>query len=175
VADVTRPARSAVLLAPGDAREDGLLQAREIEGLDLGGRIIVLSACRSADGVVQSGEGVLSLARAFFAAGAQAVIGSRWPIRDEEAAAFFADFYRHVGEGATLAEAVARAKTDAIADGRPASAWAGVVLYGDGESRLRPDGRRPRVVQPLLIGLLVAACAALSVALLRRSRHAPAV
>jgi len=138
VADAARPERSAVLLAPGGSREDGLLQAREIERLDLQGRLIVLSACQSASGVVQSGEGVLSLARAFFAAGAHAVIGSRWPIRDDDAAWFFGAFYRHLGAGASVAAAMRTAKRDAIAEGRPARAWAGVVLLGSGDARPLP-------------------------------------
>ena len=64
IADEGRPERSAVLLAPGGANEDGLLQAREIEGLDLSGRVVVLSACETASGAILNGEGVLSLARA---------------------------------------------------------------------------------------------------------------
>ena len=172
VADDAHPDRSAVLLSAGDAREDGLLQAREIARLDLSGRAVVLSACRTADGVVRSGEGVLSLARAFFAAGAQAVIGSRWPIRDEDAASLFDDFYRHVAAGATLADALRRAKIDAIAQGRPASSWAAIVLYGDGEFRLLPAGRTDRPARPALIALLVAAVVAMCVMVPRRPRPA---
>lgn len=168
VADDARPARSAVLLAPGDAREDGLLQAREIESLDLDGRVVVLSACQSAGGLVRSGEGVLSLARAFFAAGAHAVIGSRWPIRDEDAAWIFDAFYRHVGEGASLSAALKQAKVDAIASGRPASAWAGVVLLGSGDIRPAPDGTRPRgtpwdTIAGAVVALIVAAVGTLAV------------
>ncbi len=93
IADEAHPERSAVLLSPGAASEDGLLQSREIEGLDLDGRIVVLSACQTASGAILSGEGVLSLARSFFEAGANAVIGSRWPIRDDDAASLFEAFY----------------------------------------------------------------------------------
>jgi CHAT domain-containing protein len=143
VADETHPERSAVLLAPGDSLEDGLLQVREIAALDLAGRIVVLSACQTAAGVVMSGEGVLSLARAFFEAGAHAVIGSRWLLRDVDAAALFDTFYRHVGQGASLAQALKAAQDEARAAGRPASAWAGLVLLGNGELRPFADGRTP--------------------------------
>lgn len=140
VSDESHPERSAVLLSPGDAREDGLLQAREIEGLDLSGRVVVLSACRTAAGAILSGEGVLSLARAFFEAGAQSVVGTRWPIRDEDAAAIFDSFYRALGGGASLSEALTRAKHDAIAAGRPAAAWASLVVLGNGAFRPFPGG-----------------------------------
>jgi CHAT domain-containing protein len=141
IADEAHPERSAVLLAPGGRTEDGLLQAREIQNLNLAGRTVVLSACQTASGAVLSGEGVLSLARSFFEAGAQTVIGSRWPIRDEDAAWLFEAFYRRLGEGASLSEALKEAKTLAIQAGRPPAAWASLVLLGDGEFRPFPGGR----------------------------------
>jgi CHAT domain-containing protein len=160
IADEARPDRSAVLLSPGADNEDGLLQAREIEALDLGGRIVVLSACRTASGAVLSGEGMLSLARAFFEAGAQAVVGTRWPIRDEDAAAIFDSFYRELGQGASLSAALARAKTDAMTAGRSPDAWAGLELLGDGGYRPFPGGRRERpivfsIAVPLALGLVL--------------------
>jgi hypothetical protein len=135
VADDIHPERSAVVLAAGDANEDGLLQAREIEALDLSGRIVVLSACYTAGGAVLSGEGVLSLARAFFQAGAHAVVGSRWPLRDADAAQLFEAFYRHLGRGASLSQALSASQAEARAAGRPSSAWAALVLLGNGNLR----------------------------------------
>lgn len=143
VSDGARPERSAVLLSPGADSEDGLLQSREIQELDLAGRIVVLSACQTAAGAVLNGEGVLSLARAFFEAGARAVIGTRWPIRDEDAAVLFDAFYRRLGEGASLSDALAHAKLQAIAGGRPAATWASLELLGDGS--MRPFSPVPRV------------------------------
>ncbi|MPZ21232.1 MAG: CHAT domain-containing protein [Luteitalea sp.] len=166
VADETHPARSAVLLSPGADTEDGLLQAREIEELDLDGVVVVLSACQTASGAILSGEGVLSLARAFFEAGAKSVIGTRWPIRDEDAAALFDDFYRALGEGASLSTALTHAKVEAIEAGRPASAWASLVVLGDGgfqpvlEGRHETSRSRPLVITLAVTGLLLLALAA---------------
>jgi CHAT domain-containing protein len=135
VADEVKPERSAIVLAPGDANEDGLLQSREIHALALDGGVVVLSACYTAGGAVLSGEGVLSLARAFFAAGAHAVVGSRWPLRDSDAAELFEGFYRRLGRGASLAEALQATQNEARAAGRPASTWAALVLLGNGDLR----------------------------------------
>ena len=166
IADEGRPDRSAVLLAPGAANEDGLLQTREIEGLDLDGRIVVLSACETASGAILSGEGVLSLARAFFAAGAKTVIGTRWPIRDNDAAALFDVFYQRLGEGSSLSEALKLAKTQAIDAKRPPAAWASLVLLGDGDFRPYPGGRpRPPAKpgpSPALVALLALGIAVLA-------------
>jgi len=157
VADQTHPERSAVLLSPGAAGEDGLLQAREIAGLDLDGRIVVLSACQTASGPVLGGEGVLSIARAFFEGGAQAVVGSQWPIRDEDAAAMFDTFYRVLADGASLSQALRQAKIEAIDAGRAPAAWAGLVVLGNGAvhpfPELRPQQQSRAVRYAATIGL----------------------
>lgn len=140
--DDEKPERSAVLLAPGAPLEDGLLQIREIVGLDLGGRVVVLSACRSAAGPVLSGEGVLGLAHAFFQAGARTVVGTLWPLRDDEAERVFRSFYRELASGRSVAAALASAQRDAIASGQPPAAWAGVVVLGDGGAVPILGGRR---------------------------------
>ncbi len=125
--------RSALVLAPGSADEDGLLQSREIARLGLDGQLVVLASCQSATGADMAGEGVMSLARAFLVAGAGAVLGSLWPIRDDHAAAFFDVFYSAIAAGAPAATALQEAQRALIARDFPAQAWAGYVLLGDGE------------------------------------------
>jgi CHAT domain-containing protein len=159
VTDEDHPERSAVLLAAGSAGgrrgrggdavrtgrgggRDGLLEAGEIAGLDLGGRTVVLASCRSADGTVLRGEGVMSLARAFFQAGAHGVIASLWPLRDDESAALFDRFYRRLADGATVGQALHGARREAIEAGEPAAGWAGLVVLGDGGAVPVPGGRR---------------------------------
>jgi hypothetical protein len=115
----------------------------------------VLSACQTAEGVVQSGEGVLSLARAFFGAGAHAVIGTRWPIRDADAAWIFSAFYRHLADGRSLAAALRLAKADAIVAGRPVTAWAGIVLIGRGELGFEPGEPRSSTPGALIGGAVL--------------------
>jgi hypothetical protein len=161
IADESFPERSAVFLAPGDDSEDGLLQAREIADLNLSDRIVVLSACRTAAGVDLSGEGVLSLARAFFEAGARTVIGTRWPIRDADAAWLFDVFYAELGRGVSVSQALARTKRRAIAAGLRADAWAGLVLLGDGTVRPFPDDRQLPELSPWIVIAASVALAAL--------------
>lgn len=171
IADEAHPERSAIVLSPGAASEDGLLQAREIAALHLNGRIVVLSACYTAGGPVLSGEGVLSLARAFFEAGAYAVVGSRWPLRDSDAADLFDTFYRHLSRGASLSEALKASKDEARAAGRPASAWAALVLLGNGD--LRPfatASTRPVHARPVMLASGMAALFSVGIVLLRRRR-----
>jgi len=140
ILDEGHPRRSAVVLAPGADDEDGLLQPREAADLDLGGAVVVLAACQSASGTVLQGEGALSLARSFLEGGARAVIGSLWPVEDEEAADFLGHVYSHLGHGDTLARALARAQREALSAGVPAAAWAGWTVLGDGGAVVAPDG-----------------------------------
>jgi CHAT domain-containing protein len=144
--------------------------------LDLAGRVVVLSSCRSASGAVFEGQGVQSLARGFFVAGAHAVLGSLWPLRDEEAAGLFEDFYRHIGQGKSLAQALSQARQDRIRTGAPAAAWAGLVLLGDGELVPLPGGRRGGSPAWWQVGLAAVLLAAFMLAAraLRRRRASPA-
>lgn len=138
VADEASPEASAVLLAADAPGEDGMLQVDEIARLDLEGSLVALSSCRSASGALLGGEGVMSLSRAFAAAGSAAVIGSLWPVRDDDAEAFFSVFYDHLAAGETAAAAFSAAQRERLAEGAPAQAWAGFVLSGHGDWRLPP-------------------------------------
>ncbi|HEX5718921.1 MAG TPA: CHAT domain-containing protein [Thermoanaerobaculia bacterium] len=167
VTDEVNPDRSRIYLSPGNDKEDGVLQVREIVELRLGGRIVVLSTCESASGGILRGEGVMGLARAFFQAGAHTVVASLWPLRDDDGAALFDRFYRHLSRGKSVAAALQAAQRDRRDEGAPAEAWAGVVVLGDGDRVPVPGGRRPSLVPwALLLGLLAAAL------LVRRYRKA---
>ena len=140
-ADSAAPERSAVFLAAGDSREDGWLQPAEIAALDFTGSLVVLSACDSAEGALLSGEGPLSLARAFFAGGAGAVVATRWPLRDDDAVFVMERFYRALRSGQRADGALAVARREARESGLPPAAWAGITLLGDGQlSPLMPQG-----------------------------------
>jgi CHAT domain-containing protein len=171
VTDEANPDRSGVLLAPGAANQDGLLQIREIVDLDLQGRVIVLSACSSNTGAMLRGEGVMSLARAFFQAGAHTVVASLWRLRDDEAADLFDRFYRHLGKGRSVAAALQAAQRDMIREGAPAAAWAGLVVLGDGGLVPLPGGRKGWYVPVWGWALGGGAALALSLFAIWRSRR----
>lgn len=72
-----------------------LLTRFDVRNLSVPGSTVVMSGCTSATAVSRPGAGVLGLTRAWLMAGAGAVIGSRWPVRDE-AGVFFGTFYSHL-------------------------------------------------------------------------------
>jgi CHAT domain-containing protein len=127
---LARPERSALVLGAAGG-EDGLLTVEEISSLRLDRPLVVLGACRTSDGPLRRGEGTLSLARAFFEAGARTVIANLGSVRDEESAALFERFYRHIGDGLPAGAALTLAKRERIRAGAPAASWASYQLLGD--------------------------------------------
>jgi CHAT domain-containing protein len=72
----------------GSEADDGLLTASEIATLDLNADWVILSACNTAaaDGT-PGAEGLSGMAKAFFYAGARALLVSHWSVNSEAAVA----------------------------------------------------------------------------------------
>jgi CHAT domain-containing protein len=122
--------RSALALAPGSGF-DGFVGASDLASLDLHADLVVLSGCRTADGVVLTGEGVQGLTAPLLEAGARAVLATRWAIGDRDAGVMIDRFYAALARGFTVGDALQRAQRDAIAAGVNASVWGAFTLVGD--------------------------------------------
>ena len=117
--------------------EDGLLDAREVATLKLDADWVVLSACNTAgpDGTL-GGESLSGLTRAFFYAGARALLVSHWAVASGPTVDLTtAMFSAHAGDpGIGKAEALRRAQR--ALRSKPQTAhpffWAPFVLVGDG-------------------------------------------
>jgi len=140
--DRADPSKTAIRLGADPPGEDGFFGIAEISGLELQEPMVILSACRSAGGVVLQGEGVLGLTRAFFEGGARTVVGNLWPVFDRDASALVDRFYSHLTDGFPASTALARAQRDRRAAGDTTAAWAALVVLGDGEFMLTIERRR---------------------------------
>lgn len=127
-------ANNAAQVTEGD---DGILTAFEITGMDLSGtELVVLSACETGVGEVQSGEGVFGLRRAFALAGAKNLMMSLWPVSDEVTARQMKSFYSKLQRLAP-AEALREAQRETIQELQieyngiaPPGLWAPFILQG---------------------------------------------
>jgi CHAT domain-containing protein len=86
VVGLAEPALVLTLPAEATDLDDGLLTASEVAQLKLNADWVVLSACNTAAGEKPGAEALSGLARAFFYAGARALLVSHWRV-DSEAAA----------------------------------------------------------------------------------------
>ena len=80
---------------------DGAVNLRDIYGLTTKAELVTLSACNSNLGQDARGEGVLSLGRAFSAAGATGVVASLWPVNDQATASIMDKFYAFLSSSST--------------------------------------------------------------------------
>ena len=76
------------------AKGDGLLTMEQILTLKLNADWVVLSACNTASGEGAGSEAVSGLGRAFFYAGARALLVSNWPVDSEAARLLMTDLFQ---------------------------------------------------------------------------------
>jgi CHAT domain-containing protein len=120
-----------------DSIEDDYLHTYEIYNMKLNADLAVLSACNTADGVLQSGEGIMSLSRAFMFAGVNNIVSTLWPANDATSSQLMEIFFKNIKEGIPLATALRNAKLTFLKTTDPAHAvpyyWANFILVGNNE------------------------------------------
>jgi len=125
---------------------DGWLESDKIHAALRGAPLIFLNACASlreqlpmvitpdmaTPGELHyAGQGVTDLAAAFLLGGAQALIGTLWPIFDEGAQSLAVDFYRALLQGMPLGAALRHARERSCQGAVDTLIWSALALYGD--------------------------------------------
>jgi CHAT domain-containing protein len=130
--DETQPLYSGLVLArsPDD---DGLLEARELESLDFGASLFVLSACSTARGRAYGGEGVVGLAWVLLSRGVSQVVVSQWNADSKATTTLMIAFHRFLVAGNTPAAALRKAQLELRKDVRYEDPlyWAAFVVIGE--------------------------------------------
>jgi len=140
--DLSGLAEPALVLTPPDVpteADDGLLTASEIATLKLNADWVVLSACNTAAGNAEGAEALSGLARAFFYAGARALLVSLWAVYSRAATELTTKTFAAMASTPNLgrAEALRRSMLALIQEDKPPSYWAPFVVVGEGGAALR--------------------------------------
>jgi CHAT domain-containing protein len=136
--DDVDPLFSRILLA-NDGQDRGLLEAREVYGLDMRSvSLVTLSACESGLGKVLKGDEIVGFTRSFLSAGASSMVASLWPVADESTEALMTRMYQSMSEGADLMDAMRTAQLDVQKKRRFAHPffWAPFNVIGNGRMQL---------------------------------------
>ncbi len=122
-----------------DTIQDPLLAKRmfdyEVSALQLTTPMVVLSSCETAGGLLQKGEGIMSLSRSFLQAGAASVVHSLWPVEDVKSRDIMVGFYGELKQGHSKSSALATVKKQYLDNQPPFFThpyyWAAFQVTGD--------------------------------------------
>ncbi len=133
-------AEPSLLLTPpqkASRKDDGLLTASEIARLKLNADWVIMSACNTAAGDAVGGEALSGLARAFFYAGARALLVSHWYVNSQATVNLITTAFSEIDKNPLIGPSQAmRLSMLAMiraggANAHPAN-WAPFVLVGEG-------------------------------------------
>jgi CHAT domain-containing protein len=131
------PLYSSIALTP-DAGNDGRMNAQEVFDLKLNAELVTISACETALGQVNDGEGVLGLGWMFLAAGSPSILVSQWSVNDASTSQWMKFFYQDLTNPqpkTQYSKAVSVQQAQIKMLHNPATAhpyyWAPFVLIGD--------------------------------------------
>jgi CHAT domain-containing protein/Tfp pilus assembly protein PilF len=118
-----------------DIDEPPVVYTRDLYAMRIPAELVALSACETSVGEYRAGQGVISLAKGFFQAGARGVVATLWPVDDARHADLMSRFYENLKAGQRKDEALRRAKLDYLAE-RPhdeahPAYWAGGTAWGN--------------------------------------------
>lgn len=126
---------------PGDTAAP-VVYSRDLYGRYIPAELVVLSACETSVGEYRAGEGVVSIAKGFFHAGARSVVATLWSVDDARHADLMSRFWKGIRQGMQKDEALHQAKLAYIAQHPHDEAhpvyWAAATAWGN----MRPVARQ---------------------------------
>ena len=110
--------------------DDGILTAAEVANMDLSNnKLVVLSACETGLGKIESSEGTFGLKRGFKLAGVDQIIVSLWKVPDNETMELMTLFYSELAKTKDIDNSFNKAQKE-MRNRYPyePEKWAGFVL-----------------------------------------------
>jgi CHAT domain-containing protein/lipopolysaccharide biosynthesis regulator YciM len=142
VKGVAEPSLALTLPAKPTEDDDGLLKASEVAQLKLNADWVVLSACNTIAGDKPGAEALSGLARAFFYAGARALLVSHWAVASDAATRLTTTAFATLTTDPSLGRAEAMRRTmlaflndkSSVENAYPA-VWGPFAVIGEGSRR----------------------------------------
>jgi tetratricopeptide (TPR) repeat protein len=120
----------ALTMAPSGT--DGFLKMSDVLSLKMNAEIVALTACQTGLGKELSGEGIMSMGRAFQYAGAKSVLMSLWSVSEAGSVLLVEKFFQHLKAGKTKLESLKSARDDIRNDGyKHPFFWSAFILVGE--------------------------------------------
>ena len=91
------------------------LYIKDLYNRTINADLVTLSACQTGIGTLRKGEGMVSLSKGFYYAGAKSLVKSLWKINDKSTAILMEHFYEELGKGSSKDEALRQAKLKYLA------------------------------------------------------------
>jgi CHAT domain-containing protein len=145
--ELTSGAEPGLILSPpreATPDDDGYLSASEIASLKLNADWVILSACNTAAGGSDGAEPLSGLARAFFYAGARALLVSHWAVDSDSTVKLITMAVKTMSTDQTVgrSEALRRSMLAMIQRGEPYQGhpayWAPFIVVGEGAAVSEP-------------------------------------
>jgi len=128
---VSEPFLVLTMVPPGT---DGFLRMTDVLGFDMNAELVALPACQTGLGIDQSGEGVMSMGRAFQYAGARSVLMSLWSVAEGPAVKLVEGFFGRITQGDNKQQSLQFARSDLRQQGYDHPFfWAAFVLVGEAD------------------------------------------
>jgi len=93
-----------------DSSESNILYIKDLYNTSLNADLVTLSACQTGIGKLQKGQGMLSLSKGFYYAGAKSLVNTLWKINDKSSVKLMEYFYHGLSTGKSKAKALRDAK-----------------------------------------------------------------
>lgn len=150
---------------------DDVMLLQEFYSLNLNPKLVVLSACETGIGKIQSGEGAMSLARGFQYAGAHNLLFSLWKVNDLSTSQLMNSFYEHYSKQHSAFMSNRHSKLDYLENPDISNAkkspyyWSGFVYYGALDQEAESKG----II--LILGVIFILLGSILFFLIRKKRH----
>jgi len=125
---IMEPFLALTLVPPG---MDGFLKMSDILSLKMNSDIVALTACQTGLGKELSGEGAMSMGRAFQYSGARSVLMSLWSVAEISSVKLTESFFQHRKSGKTKLESLKFAREEIRKQGFEHPFLSAFILVGE--------------------------------------------